>query len=172
MRIKPLPSIASLNEALIYSPQTGDLIWRPRPSMPPVWNSNFSGKAAGSITDRGYRAVVLDNVRFRAHRIIWAMMTGCDPGESQVDHRDGNRSNNRWGNLRLATHGQNLANGKGYSRKGMPKGVSLCGRATYMAQIRIGGSRLYLGSYSTPEEAHEAYVAAAKATWGEFARAC
>lgn len=38
----------------------------------------------------------------------------------------------------------------------MPQGVSRNGEG-YMARLRIGSGRVYLGTYKTPEEAHRVY---------------
>lgn len=45
---------------------------------------------------------------------------------------------------------------------GLPKGVTL-NKGRFQAQASIYGKRKYLGSFSTPEEAHQAYVAAISA---------
>jgi hypothetical protein len=41
----------------------------------------------------------------------------------------------------------------------------------YVAQISINNHPTYLGSFDTPEEAHTAYLKAARKLAGEFARA-
>ena len=93
-------------------------------------------------------------------------MTGGDP--ILIDHRDRNRLNNRWGNLRNATKAQNIVNSgvRNDNRLGL-KGVRRNTRG-YMARIFIDGRSNYLGTFSTPEAAHAAYCAAASARWGEF----
>ena len=42
--------------------------------------------------------------------------------------------------------------------KGKPKGYYKC-KNRYCAEIRIDGTKKYLGSFPTPEEAHQAYMA-------------
>ena len=80
--------------------------------------------------------------------------------------------NNRWHNLRLSTGSDNAAN-----RKRCPnntsgyKGVSFHRRMRrWTAYITKGGRRYPLGSFDTAEEAHGAYVTAARLLFGEFAR--
>src|SRR5581483_2394257 len=89
-----------------------------------------------------------------------------------IDHADRNPSNNRWCNLRAATRSQNNANS--IARGPFEKGVSLVARAKraikYKAQIRgVVGRVKHLGHFSTSQEAHAAYMAAAQSKYGEFA---
>ena len=45
-----------------------------------------------------------------------------------------------------------------------------CPNKPYRAYIRLCGRSIHLGYFSTPEEANEAYWAAAQKHFGEFAR--
>jgi hypothetical protein len=94
-------------------------------------------------------------------------MTGKFP-EQEIDHIDGDGTNNRWENLREATRAQNNANCRGYNKCGI-KGVYQRG-PSWIAQISPNGGRsIHLGCFRTPEEAHAAYLAAAHKYFGEFA---
>jgi len=99
------------------------------------------------------------------------------PGDKVVvDHIDRDGLNNRRINLRRCTQAENSRNRKGssLSRHGL-KGVRLRtwdpAIAPYYAEIVYDGKRHHLGSYMTAEDAHRAYVEAAKRLHGEFARA-
>ena len=75
-------------------------------------------------------------------------------------------------NLRIATHAQNCANAKlrRDSSTGF-KGVSFNkNERLYVANIQVNCRPIFLGYWKTPELAYEAYVAAAKLHFGEFAR--
>jgi hypothetical protein len=104
-----------------------------------------------------------------AHRLAYLYMTGRCPAD-QIDHKDGNRSNNCWDNLREATGSQNQCNrpARRTNKLGL-KGVHKR-RYGYRAELKGDGRRIDLGSFPTAEAAHEAYVAAAKQFHGEFAR--
>lgn len=107
------------------------------------------------------------------HRAIMErIIGGAIPDDRYVDHKDGNRMNNTRSNLRLATYAQNIQNSRKLDKnKTGFKGV--CYRAKdkrYEASIMANGVWKYLGRYSTPEEAHEAYKQAAKELHGDFAR--
>lgn len=175
---KPLPAKDYLWQVFHYEPNTGELIWKHRPREHfnsnlawSAWNGRFAGKTAGCIKSTKYGKkrieVVLNWVSYFAHRIIWKMMTGEDP-TVEIDHEDTDQLNNRWLNLREATSGQNKLNTtvKSNSTTGY-KGVKPRGNR-FMAIIRIDGQKKYLGTYDTPQEAHEVYMTMAKELHGEF----
>lgn len=107
--------------------------------------------------------------RFRAHRLAWQYVYGDIPSGIEVDHINRDPSDNRICNLRLATHAQNTMNQTVHSnnRIGM-KGVSMQ-KGRYRAQIDIAGKTISLGTFDTPEQAHKAYCAAAKRSFGAYA---
>lgn len=109
--------------------------------------------------------------RLYLHRLILARMLGRPlTREEECDHENLNKTDNRRANLRVATRSQNEAN-KGVRSDSATgyKGVRVH-RQKFAAQIYVNGKRLHLGTYDTPEEAHTAYLAAAREYFGEFAR--
>lgn len=168
---KPLPPIDALNAALEYSPDTGDITWRQREDRDKAWNAHYAGKTAGCNSGNGYLQIRFDGKGYRYHRIAWALHHGEDPGDSLIDHADGDPLNNRISNLRLATRTDNQRNSKRHEGARWPKGVKLVrSRQRFIAQIRVNGRRLQSPYYRTPEEAHEAYRAMALEHHGDFAR--
>lgn len=106
----------------------------------------------------------------RLHRLIMGAPDGL-----VVDHINGDSLDNRRVNLRVCTHAENMRNRKIHknNRSGF-KGVYFdpgCPKRPWRAEIKVAKQRKRLGFYSTPEEAHRAYVLAAKELHGEFARA-
>jgi hypothetical protein len=158
-----------LKELLEYSPETGLFFWL----------VDRGGKKTGDIAGcrkRTYIVINIDDCSYRAHHLAWLYITGEWP-EPFVDHRDLNKHNNVWTNLRLATKSQNQANiGVIKSNVSGFKGVSRyrAGEAygkPWQASIGKDGKSRHLGHFATKEEAHAAYVAAAENLFGEFARA-
>lgn len=130
----------------------------------------MAGKTAG-WADGEHIKISIDNRGYYAHRLAWFYVYGVWPTD-QLDHIDCNGKNNSIRNLREASNSQNLANrSKTVKNTTGFKGVTIhCGRKPgkikYMARLE----RKYLGLFDTAELAHEAYLAAAKLHYGEFAR--
>src|SRR5690606_24034484 len=82
---------------LRYSRKSGAFSWRV-----PTTNRIAAGSAAGTVMNAGYVHIQVDGVLYLAHRLAWRMVTGDDPGPAQIDHKNRNRTDNRWVNLRLA----------------------------------------------------------------------
>src|ERR1051326_8239763 len=93
-------------------------------------------------------------------------------GRPTIDHRDGDRTNNRWDNLRRATSSQNNANRcRPRNNTSGYKGVFFCRKSRkWRACVCKNGKTKHLGGFLTPQEAHNAYVVAARKLHGEFAR--
>jgi hypothetical protein len=129
------------------------------------------GAPAGSPDKEGYLVVCVDGESIKLHRLVWFMEKGRWP-DGEIDHKDGKPANNRWRNLRDATTAQNCANVRTHKdNKSGFKGVSQIDGGRFRAVIHVRGVQKFLGRFATAEAAHAAYVSAAKAIHGEFARA-
>ena len=107
------------------------------------------------------------------YRLVYMAFIGHIPDGMEVDHKDRDRSNNCYDNLRLATRSQNAANStkkrtntSGY--KGVSKSKSKV-KTRWYAGIEVMGKYHYLGTFDTPQEASAAYRAAAIQHFGSFA---
>lgn len=98
-------------------------------------------------------------------------MTGEEPPEF-VDHKDGDRLNNRFANFRAADNGKNLQNAK--LRKDNisgVKGVSWdASHNKWRAIISVGKQHFRLGRFDTVEEAKAVIDRKRQELHGEFAR--
>jgi hypothetical protein len=156
-----------LRELLIYDPETGIFRWR---------NQHGRMKAntiAGDSCKGGWR-ICVNYRRYMAHRLAYFYMKGVWPN-GEIDHKDLDQLNNRFENLRVATHAQNAANtrAKRTNKLGV-KGVfynPACPHRPFQARINISRKHKYLGSYSSVEAASAAYEKAAIEAYGKFARA-
>lgn len=177
MAARTLPSQTYLAECFTYDPLTGILHWKARPLhhfanaiAQRRWNSRLAGKPANAAHSSGYRRVCISYQPCMVHRVIYKLTTGQEPPD-EIDHQDNDRSDNRQGLTRPATHAQNSRNSKRHKdNKSGFKGVTFDarGRGNYCAYIRINGKNKNLGTFKNPELAHEAYCAAARAHFGEF----
>lgn len=173
--------VSLMAKLLNYDPETGLFTWRERSASwfassgkarPPEWeanrwNSRHAGKPAMTTTNSGYKIGRVDSVILMAHRVAWAIHYGSWP-ENDIDHIDGDRSNNRICNLRSATRSQNMMNiGVRSSSKSGLKGVSPI-RGKWMATIGVNGKSEYLGVYECKFAAYEAYKKRAEELHGEF----
>lgn len=147
-----------LRELLHYDPLTGTFRWR-------FDRGPIKGKSiAGTITCYGYISISVDGKKYPAHRLAWLYSNGAFP--SSIDHKNGVRSDNRIENLREASAKQNMQNMRSAHKtnKSGFLGVHAHAHGAWRAQIRIDGKKIYIGTYSTPELAHAAYLAAKKSS--------
>jgi hypothetical protein len=124
--------------------------------------SRRSHKPCGSINTHGYVVIYIKGKQQYGHRLAWLYMHGQWPTD-EVDHINGNRSDNRIINLRVVGKTINLQNiheARKDSLIGL-KGVKKH-RLRFQARIRAFGKDHFLGSFKTADEAHMAYVEAKK----------
>ncbi len=87
-----------------------------------------------------------------------------------IDHRSGDRMDNRIENLRLATHTDNVRNRRlSVNNKSGTHGVRLCAKSgKWIAKISDNGRWRYLGRFASKDDAVEARRVAEVETYGEF----
>jgi hypothetical protein len=157
---KRIHSEEQLLNLVSYDPETGYILTKPQRI------------GATAIQRRWpYRVVHIGGKQYLEHRLAWFLMTGkFPPSNMAVDHINGDSTDNRWSNLRLATPSQNQRN---RTRINKNNGAGLSGayqnRKEYSKRwfSRLGDK--HLGSFATKEEAHEAYRKAVIEKYGSFA---
>lgn len=160
---------AKLKELLRYDPDAGTFT-RIATTFPTA--ARFVGSAVPAKPhSSGYVYIsVLGHPR-RMHRMAWLYMTGELPS-LDIDHINGDRADNRWANLRLATRAQNNANRRDARSRSGAKGVTFDPRyrEPWKAQMSIENRTRVIGRFATQEQAVAAYRKAFAERHGEFAR--
>jgi hypothetical protein len=144
-------------EILDYSPETGiATVKLSRSNRVPVGTVLKASKRCE------YVRFTIDGRPYKLHRLIWLYTYGVWPA-GDIDHINGDPSDNRLVNLRDVPHQTNAQNHRkawGHNRSTGLLGASLHKfSGLYIARIRVSGVVHSLGYYKTPEEAHQAYLA-------------
>jgi HNH endonuclease len=158
-----------LRSRLVYEPLSGLFRWRKHCDMA---KSCRPGQIAGSVAKNGRRKIRINGHRYRASRLAVLYMTGRWP-RHQVDHEDLDPGNDRWGNLREASHTQNGTNRRVQrnNKLGM-KGISRIASKSKPFRVRIWLDKKChdIGRFTTVGEAMGARKDAAHKLHGNFAR--
>ena len=154
-------AVSRLREVFEYHPETGNFVRR----------HSIRGAHAGTIAGykmmHGYITIQVDKRQYLAHRLAWLYMKGEWP-RYQIDHKNGDPSDNRWENLREASQTQQNINTA--IRKNNTSGFR---GVSWNAQNNKWRARLCeedIGFFTSKHEAHRAYQAAAAQRFGDFVR--
>lgn len=146
-------------ERLEYDPDTGVFTRKMRTS-----NSVRVGDVAGYLRKDGYRGVRLFGKEYLLGRLAFFVVHRRWP-TPEVDHINGDRSDDRIANLREVTRRQNNQNYRCH-REGKLLGAVLMKdqhrNKPWRGQIRIDGKFIVLGYFKTEQEAHQSYMKALK----------
>ncbi len=143
MMPKETPDLEDLRENFVFDLERG-LIRNKRRKDPPKPNRN------------GYVCLHFRGKLHRSHRIIWSLYHNRKilPHE-QIDHINGDRSDNRIGNLRIVTPAENSRNTVAQRKpKNKRSGVSWDKqRGKWQAHIQIKGRKIRIGRFDSIEDA-------------------
>ncbi|WP_343545703.1 HNH endonuclease [Sphingomonas paucimobilis] len=160
-------------EILSYDPETGIITWKLRDKQGKrnnVFNAQYGGKQAGKPNVTGYGSIKLDGYDCASHRVAFLLHYGRWP-TADIDHKDGDKSNNRIANLREATRAENNLNRSRYKRnKSGRAGVVERAPGKWDAQISRSGKSYRLGRFDTFEAACAARDAAEADLFGAWSR--
>jgi hypothetical protein len=158
-------NIHELQQLLRYCPETGHLYWVAK------GKGKIKKAPAGTLLHSGYRGVLINGRRFQAHRIAWVLHHGVWPLE-QIDHINGDKTDNRIDNLREATNAQNGKNlPKSRRNKSGVVGVSFdIANRKWRASIKVNHKQINLGRFTRFEDAVVARKEAEQKYFGEWAR--
>ena len=160
--MRTYPDVERLREYLDYNPLSGKLHWRKAKGY-----KILPGMEVGGVNTIGYVQMGFDGMKLLAHRVIWLMVYGeLIP---DIDHKDGDKSNNRIDNLRSATRVQQNGNSTlaKHNTSGH-KGVSFRkDRKKWRAFISINDKFVHLGYFDNQSDAIKRYSEAAIEHFGQ-----
>ena len=167
---QPYPEIpaAEIREYLHYNPSSGIFIKKWRDGYP--YNGRMAGRIVGDVRDNGYVYILLSGKTYRAHRLAWVMQTGRWP-KGEVDHINGNRSDNRWENLRESTRQENARNRAVISKSNTSGVTGVLWRKLsnkWQARIMVDNRDISLGFYKEKQDAIDARKNAEEKYFGKF----
>ena len=183
MADKKPPSPSVLRQLIDYDPETGALVWRvrdvsfftdgekPAIAVMNAWNSRLAGKPA--LKSKGFNGYFNGSIfgkTYLAHRVAWAIHSGAWP-EREIDHINGDRSDNRISNLRSVTSKENSEN-MAIRSDNKSGAVGVCWnarRSRWVAQVSINGKQKHIGYFKSKDEATQAR-AKASAEYGYHGR--
>jgi hypothetical protein len=150
--------LQELKRVLRYDRQTGHFHWKIH--LHGRGGMIYPGDVAGAYKD-GYTQIIFTygkRHQWRAHRLAWWFMTGRKPAKGMdIEHKDGNRSNNRWKNLAEVSRTKNMLNlkdGLRSNNKSGHRGVSWRkDTSKWHARIKIKGQIIMLGDYAELSQA-------------------
>jgi hypothetical protein len=150
-----------VRQALSYDPETGVFTWlRTVKDRKTRGGHHYSHPAKPN--EKGYIRISIEGKRYMAHRLAWLYVHGEWP-KDDIDHINGNRSDNRIANLRDIPHKQNSQNRRRAnvtSKTGLLGINPGWGGKKWVATIKVDGRTVSLGTYETPEAAHQAFITA------------
>lgn len=157
-----------LNELLYYDAISGNFTWI-------VARNSRGGKIkigsmAGSLSHYGYVDIRIDGNLFKAHRLAWFLVHSEWP-ETDIDHINRDKSDNRISNLRLAGRSQNNVN-SGIPRNNTSgyKGVWWHkSNERWVAETKFSGKKVCFGYFRSKEDAAAARSVGMVKLFGEFA---
>lgn len=146
MAVKELPSKQELSKLLHYNPDTGLFSW--------VHGIRRGKPAFTATTAKGYKVGRFCKVMYYAHRLAWVMHYGKPP-KGQIDHINGDPSDNRACNLRDVDGSTNIRNrGLQSNNTSGHTGVQWCKRRNrWKAVIVLGGKVRVIGLFRQKSDA-------------------
>jgi len=151
---------ARLRELMDYNPETGDFTWKE------TRGPAKKGATAGSPCNKGYIVIGIEGKVYKAHRLAWLYMTGDWPTD-QLDHRNRDKGDNRWANLREASNQENCLNRTRYNRTGY-RGVAKTPYGRFVGACTYRGKRYQKGGFATAQEASKWAEQKRQELFGDF----
>ncbi|AUR93247.1 DNA-binding domain protein [Vibrio phage 1.186.O._10N.286.49.E3] len=160
-KLKDYPDADYLARCFSYCDSDGSLTWKARPTShfpdsraSKIWNTKYSGKLAGRTyknkNGKCYKDVSISNSSYQQHRIVYILHNGTIEKEMQIDHINGDSTDNRIENLRLVDGFENHKNTRRHSNNTSGvTGVSWHSQAgKWNPRIQVDNKYISLGLFS------------------------
>lgn len=154
-----------LGSMFSYDSASGLLRWEARPeshfSSPShykSWNRRMAGAVAGTRRNgagKVYIQIGISGRFFPAHRLIWLIQYGSFDEALEIDHINGDGTDNRLNNLRLVSHQENQKNltRRDNSLSGVSGVTWDKSKGKWLVRGHVSGRQRNLGRFSHLEDA-------------------
>ncbi|KAK46236.1 Fis family transcriptional regulator [Caballeronia jiangsuensis] len=150
-----------LKHLLSYDPLTGEFT-----AKVSLGRKVKKGEKVGTTNTSGRRYTTLRYKQYQLARLACYYMTGSYPHDCWVDHINGDKSDDRWSNLRPVTPKQNGQNNNKHLNK--PFAGVRQRKSDWLVNVRIDNDAYYLGGYPTLLDAMAAKISKINEVKGEF----
>lgn len=143
-----------IRDFLEYEPDTGAFRWKVARRA-----KAKAGSIAGTVTDKGYIHIYFNKACLKAHRLVFLFVEGEHLSPNvEIDHINGDRTDNSLANLRKCTRQQNQQNLPMFKNNKTGFLGVIFDRGVYRAKLSSHGRIFRAGPFATPEEAAQAYL--------------
>ena len=165
-------TLRDIKKMVTYDPETGSFYYGVLgKSSKYGWQKQYAGRKMATSSKNGdYCRTNFCGYSVKSHRLAWLLMTGKWP-KGMVDHINGDRSDNRWENLRDANYSQNAINRRKLNSNNTSgaRQVSWNKEAKkWRAYVRANGRITHVGYFDLFSDAVEAQARKEVEIWGEY----
>lgn len=150
-----LISQQELKTRVVYDVEKGEFYWLK------TRIKRYIGQRASYFHPNGYVYLRIGKRTYFVHRLAWLYVYGQFP-TGELDHIDGDKTNNRVNNLRIVTREENMQNQVSAHSNNSTGflGVKRTRSGKFTATVKINKRIKHLPTFATAREAHAAYVSA------------
>ena len=173
MKHMPMPDLNYLKSILDYDPDTGEFRWKVSLNRR-IKIDSIAGHLHIDKTkpNNNYYRIKINRKEYLLHRLAYYYITGIDPAENEVDHKNGDTLENKFKNLRLGNDTNTSQNQKKFKNNtsGFKGVVWKKQYKKWNASRGVNNKRIHLGYFDNKFYAALVYARAAKQYFGDWRR--